>query len=145
VCDEATAASAFAVGEALALAGCTLVCGGLGGVMEAACRGAHSANGRTIGILPSESAHSANEWVDVVVPTGMGIARNAIIVRTASVLIAIDGGPGTLSEIAFALQLGVPVVSLGSWEVSPDIVSVDTPGEAVRRALDLAPGTERRG
>lgn len=137
-CDDSVAARAFAVGEALAAAGCTLVCGGLGGVMAAACRGARSQGGRTIGILPGDSAAEANEWVEIAVPTGLGIARNVIIVRTARALIAVDGGPGTLSEIAFALQLGVPVVSLGSWEVSPEIERAESPEEAVARALALA-------
>lgn len=137
-CDDATARSAFAVGEGLARSGCALVCGGLGGVMEAACRGARSAGGLTIGILPGDTPDDANEWVELVIPTGMGIARNTIIVRSARALIAIDGGPGTLSEIAFALQLGVPVVSLGSWDVSADIVKADTPHSAVELALQLA-------
>jgi len=137
-CDEHVAARAFAVGEALAAAGCTLVCGGLGGVMTAACRGARSRGGHTIGILPGDSAADANEWVETAIPTGLGVARNVIIVRTARALIAVDGGPGTLSEIAFALQLGVPVVSLGSWEISPEIISAESAEEAVARALELA-------
>ena len=139
-CDQNTAATAFAVGEALAEAGATLVCGGLGGVMEAVCRGARSRGGLTIGVLPGDTADAANQWVDVAVPTGMGIARNVIIVRTAQALIAVAGGPGTLSEIAVALQLGVPVVSIGSWDVSAEIVQVETPHAAVERALMLAAG-----
>jgi len=106
--------------------------------MEAACRGARSEGGLTLGIMPEETAEHANDYVDIVIPTGMGVARNAIIVRAAHALIAIAGGPGTLSEIAFAVQLGVPVVSLGSWDVFPDIEQVDTADRAVSRALEIA-------
>jgi uncharacterized protein (TIGR00725 family) len=106
--------------------------------MEASCRGAHSEGGLTIGILPGETDAAANAHVDIPIVTGMGIARNAIIIQTAHALVAIDGGPGTLSEIAFAVKLGVPVVGLGSWNVFPEIEQVETPEAAVSRALELA-------
>ena len=137
-CDATVAARAEAVGRHIAEAGWTLVCGGLGGVMEAACRGAAQAGGTTVGVLPGDTADGANPHVSLAIPTGMGVARNVIIVRSAAVLIAVDGGPGTLSEIAYALQLGVPVVSLGSWDVSPEIEQVDSPEAAVARAIELA-------
>lgn len=137
-CDARVADRAAEVGRLIAQSGRVLVCGGLGGVMEAACRGASDAGGITIGVLPGTSADDANPWVSFALPTGMGPARNIIIVRSAAALIAVDGGPGTLSEIAHALQLGVPVVSLGSWDVSPEVEQVDSPEAAVARALELA-------
>ena len=135
---------AEAVGQALAEGGAILVCGGRGGVMEAACRGAKSAGGLTIGILPGASRREANPYVDIPIVTGMGEARNAVITRTAQAVIAVGGSYGTLSEIAFALGFGVPVVGLGTWAVRraghPDapIVYAATPEEAAERALALA-------
>lgn len=108
---------AEALGAALAARGCTVVCGGRGGVMAAVCRGAKRAGGTTIGILPGYDRRAANPWVDYAICTGMGEARNAIVVATADVVIAVGGGLGTLSEIALALKLGKRVVSLGSWRL----------------------------
>lgn len=132
------------VGRRIAQSGASLVCGGLGGVMEAACRGAKAAGGLTIGILPGDEKESANPHVDVAVVTAMGSARNVIVVRTADALIAIDGRYGTLSEIAHALDLGKTVVSLGSWDLAAigadadRIVTAKTAEEAVRLALDAS-------
>ena len=132
---------AEAVGHALAEAGAILICGGRGGVMAAACRGAKSAGGLTIGVLPGDSATEANPYVDIPIITGMGEARNIIIVRTAHAVIAVGGEFGTLSEIAFALKLGRPVVGLGTWELSKEghpvqaILTASTPAEAVQLAL----------
>jgi uncharacterized protein (TIGR00725 family) len=137
-CDGRIRDLAYRVGKGIAEAGHALVCGGLGGVMEAACHGAHDAGGTTIGILPGDSPGSANRYVDFPIATGIGVARNVIIVRSSRVLIAISGGPGTLSEIAFALQLGVPVVSLESHTPSPDITVANDPDDAVRKALRRA-------
>lgn len=106
--------------------------------MEAACRGAADADGLTIGILPGDNADTANRYVRIPIATGLGIARNVIIVRSSRVLIAISGGPGTLSEIAFALQLGVPVISLDSHTPSSEIIVATDPEHAVREALRLA-------
>src|SRR3990170_5769803 len=134
-------ADAEAVGRLVAQAGAVLVCGGLGGVMEAACRGAKSAGGLTIGILPGGDRAEANPFVDVAVVTGMGTARNVIVVRTADALVAVDGSYGTLSEIAHALDQGKRGVSLGSWGLSPArvdsarILAARSPEEAVRLAL----------
>jgi uncharacterized protein (TIGR00725 family) len=122
------------VGAGLAAAGAVVVTGGLGGVMEAASRGAKSRRGRTLGLLPGEDREAANGWVDIAVATGMGEMRNALIVRTVDALVAIGGGPGTLSEIAFALRTGKPVVGLATWDM-PGIVAAADPGEAVSRAL----------
>jgi len=134
------------VGRLLAARGVIVVCGGLGGVMEAACFGAKSAGGTTVGILPGLDRDEANAWVDVAIPTGLGEARNALVVRAVDALIAISGEYGTLSEIALALKTGKPVVGIDTWELSrrgvaaTDIVRAANPAEAVERALALAAG-----
>jgi uncharacterized protein (TIGR00725 family) len=124
-------------GAAVASGGAGLVCGGLGGVMEAACRGARSRGGLTLGLLPGLDRDAANGWVVVAVPTGLGEARNALVVRAADAVVAIGGGWGTLSEIALALKTGVPVVGVGTWELD-DIVTRDDPRSAVAEALRLS-------
>jgi len=140
-------AAAEEIGRQLARQGAVVVCGGLGGVMEAACRGAKHGGGTTVGILPTDDRADANPWVDVVVATGLGEARNALVVRTADVLIAVDGEFGTLSEIALALRTGTRVVGVATWElagpglVSDPIVRARTPAEAVARALELVDRT----
>jgi uncharacterized protein (TIGR00725 family) len=120
------------VGAGLAAAGAVVVTGGLGGVMEAACRGARSRRGHTLGILPGEDRDAANGWVEIAVATGLGELRNGLVVRSADGLVAIGGGHGTLSEIALALKLGRPVVGLGTWEVH-GVEHLSTPEEAVGR------------
>ncbi|HEX3564289.1 MAG TPA: TIGR00725 family protein [Acidimicrobiales bacterium] len=145
---EATAGAvtvAEAVGASLASAGATIICGGLGGVMAAACRGAKSVGGTTVGILPGRDRRAANEWVDVVIATGLGEARNALVVGSAAVVIAVDGEYGTLSEIALALRARIPVIGVGTWSLTrPDgetdsgIVPVEDPHEAAAMALRLA-------
>jgi uncharacterized protein (TIGR00725 family) len=134
-------------GAAVAEAGAGLVCGGLGGVMEAACRGARSRGGLTLGLLPGTDREEANGWVLIAVPTGLGEMRNALVVRAADAVVALGGGWGTLSEIAFALKTGVPVVGVGTWEPTiagsepaPGIVRVAGAREAVAEALRLAGG-----
>ena len=133
---------AEAVGAALADAGAVLVCGGLGGVMEAACRGASGAGGLTVGLLPGDTRERANDWVEVAIPTGLGEARNVLIVRAASAVIAIGGGWGTLSEMALAIRAGKPVVGLESWAPTPPdgggpgIIVAHDSGAAVRAALE---------
>ena len=111
------AAGAAEVGRLVAERGAVLVCGGLGGAMEAACRGAKQAGGVTVGILPGSDRSDANPYLDVALPTGLGEARNALVVRAADAVIAIGGGYGTLSEIALALKAGKPVIGLGTWEI----------------------------
>ncbi|MBW4550261.1 MAG: TIGR00725 family protein [Aphanocapsa sp. GSE-SYN-MK-11-07L] len=129
------------VGATLAQQNITVVCGGLDGVMAAACRGAKSVGGQTIGILPGRDPQAANPWVDVVIATGLGEARNTIIVHTAQALIAIGGEFGTLSEIAFALKLGKPVIGLQTWQLAYQnqfitaIQSVSSASAAVELAL----------
>ncbi|MGI9094970.1 MAG: TIGR00725 family protein [Thermoleophilaceae bacterium] len=132
---------AEAVGRALAERGAVVLCGGLGGAMEAACRGAKSAGGTTVGILPGSDRGAANEFVDVAIATGLGEARNVIVVRTADAVIAVAGAYGTLSEIALALAAGKKVIGLNTWQLSragePDggIEIARSPREAVKRAL----------
>jgi len=139
-CTPEEAALAEAVGRGLAERGAILVCGGRGGVMEAACRGAKAASGLTVGLLPGTSPAEANAYVDVPLATGLGEARNVLVVRAAQAVIAIGGEFGTLSEIAFALKLGVPVIGLNTWELAKagaPVVAIRvarTPEEAVERA-----------
>ncbi|MCR4408032.1 MAG: TIGR00725 family protein [Anaerolineae bacterium] len=147
-CTPREAEIAEAIGRELARRGAILICGGRGGVMEAACRGAKAGGGQTVGILPGASRYEANPYVDIPIATGLGEARNLIIVRSADAVIAVGGEYGTLSELAFALKLGVPVVGLGTWELSKGGLSVDailratSPVEAVEQALAL--GRSRR-
>jgi uncharacterized protein (TIGR00725 family) len=122
------------VGRELARQGAIVVCGGLGGVMEAACRGAKEAGGTTVGILPGADRRAANRYVDVALATGLGEARNALVARAADVLVAIAGGHGTLSEIALALKAGTPVVGLETWPIE-GVEAVRSPEEAAERAL----------
>jgi uncharacterized protein (TIGR00725 family) len=137
-------ADAERVGRGLAERGAVVVCGGLGGAMEAACRGAKEAGGRTLGILPGSDRRAANPYVDVAVATGLAEGRNALVVRSADAVIAVGGAYGTLSEIALALRAGIPVVGLGTWELlrrgrrDDAIVRADTPEAAVEAALRAA-------
>jgi uncharacterized protein (TIGR00725 family) len=135
---EATPAmeeQAEAVGRGVAEGGGAVVCGGLGGVMAAACRGAREAGGLTIGLLPGENRTHANPWVQVAIPTGLGELRNGLVVRAADVVVAIGGAYGTLSEIALALRRGLRVVGLGTWELDAPILRAATPEEAVELAF----------
>ena len=142
--DPTTDALAEEVGRLLAEAGAVVVCGGLEGVMEAACRGAKAAGGLTVGILPGTAREAANAYVDVALPTGLGEARNALVVRAADAVIAVGGEFGTLSEIALALKVGTAVVGLRTWELARDGRSVDAvhpatgPTDAVAVALRAA-------
>ncbi len=132
------------VGRQLAIKGAILVCGGLGGVMEAACKGAQSEGGVTIGILPGESHRAANPYVQIPIVTAIGYARNLAVVKSARAVIAIGGSYGTLSEISHALQSGIPVIGLNTWSLSRNgkqddsIILAQNPTEAVNKALNLA-------
>lgn len=122
------------VGAGLAVAGAVVVTGGLGGVMEAACRGARSRRGMTIGMLPGLDRADANGWVSIAIPTGLGELRNALVARSADGVVAIGGGHGTLTEIGFALGLGRLVVGLATWQIH-GVEQVDRPAEAVELVL----------
>jgi uncharacterized protein (TIGR00725 family) len=128
--------AAEAIGAGLAEAGAVVVTGGLGGVMEAACRGARSKRGHTLGILPGEDREAANGWVELAVATGMGELRNGLVVRASDAVVAVGGGHGTLSEIALALKLGRAVVGLGTWEVH-GVDHVSTAADAIDRITAL--------
>jgi uncharacterized protein (TIGR00725 family) len=136
VADAELAEQARSVGQMLAERGCTVITGGLGGVMEAASRGAAEAGGLVIGVLPGSDPAAANRWVGIPVATGMGDARNTILANTAEAFVAVGGSHGTLSEIAFALKRGKRVVALGSWEVDPEIRRARSAAEAVELALE---------
>lgn len=129
-CDATLAAVAEETGRLIAEAGALLVCGGMGGVMEAACRGAQAAGGTTIGILQGGDRSEASPYLTIAIPTGIGEARNLAIIRTADVLIAIGGSYGTLSEIGFALKMGKRVIGLQTWDID-GIVRVTTPADAL--------------
>ncbi len=141
-CSPEQARIAEAVGRGLAERGAVLVCGGRGGVMEAACRGAQEAGGLTIGILPGESAVGGNRYLTVALPTGMGQARNALVVLAGEAVIAIGGEAGTLSELGLAVKSGRRVIGLGTWEchsAGGDRLAVrrtETPEQAVALALE---------
>jgi uncharacterized protein (TIGR00725 family) len=141
--NSAIYALAEEVGREITRRGAVLVCGGLGGVMEAACKGASEEGGLTIGILPGEDRRSANPYVQIPIVTGIRNARNVIVVRTAQAVIAIDGSYGTLTEIGYALQAGIPVIGLGTWKPSfggkPDagIVAAKSARGAVAKAISL--------
>ena len=118
--------------------GAIIVCGGLGGVMAAACQGAKGAGATTVGLLPGDDRNAANEWVDIAIPTGLGQGRNVLVARTADVVVAVGGSYGTLSEIAFALRTGVPVVGIGTWDLD-DVIDAPDARAAVDLALELSP------
>jgi hypothetical protein len=129
-------AMAEETGRLIAKNGCFLICGGMSGVMEAAAKGANEAGGTTIGILPHADRHEANPYIDIPIATGLGEGRNLVIIRTADILIAIDGEYGTLSELAFGLKMKKPVIGLHTWDI-PGIIKAGTPIEAVGIAMDI--------
>ena len=142
-CSTQEAELAEAVGRELARRGVILVCGGLGGVMKAACKGASSEGGITIGILPGDNRRQANPYVQIPIVTGVGYARNAIVVKSAQAVIAVGGSYGTLSEIGHALQNDIPVIGLNTWSLSRNaqpensIIPAKNPTDAVGKALEL--------
>jgi len=126
------------IGRYVAENGGVVLCGGLGGVMEGAARGAKEAGGTTIGIIPSENKADANQFIDYVIPTGFGQARNVLVVRAADAIVALPGKYGTLSEMAFALVSGKPIVSVQAWKLGEEIQQVEDPLEAAKIAMELA-------
>lgn len=133
-CGLEVAAQAFELGQGLAAMGVTVVTGGLGGVMEAVCKGARSQGGRTIGILPGERLEDANPYVETAIATGIGHMRNAMVVMNGHMAIAVAGEWGTFSELAFAKKMGKVVVAMGKWSIVPDILSAQNAGHAVALA-----------
>ncbi|PKQ28669.1 MAG: TIGR00725 family protein [Candidatus Anoxymicrobium japonicum] len=142
-CDAEITKLAYEVGIEIARSGHVLVCGGLGGVMDAVSHGAHDGGGIAIGILPGPDRSHASRWLTVSLPTDMGHARNAFVALAADAIIAIAGGYGTLSEVAFGLKMGKPVVGLDTWELGKcqyeklEIAPASTPREAVALASRL--------
>ncbi|MGB2630911.1 MAG: TIGR00725 family protein [Candidatus Omnitrophota bacterium] len=135
-CEQEFAKLAEDVGEIIAREGLGLVCGGRSGIMEAACKGAKKAGGLTVGIIPGEDKKEANEYVDVVIATGMGYSRNAIVAGTADLVVAFPGKYGTLSEIGFALNSGKEVYGFGTWDIE-GVVKLEKP-EELREILKKA-------
>jgi len=137
VCSPELYEIACDVGREIATNGFALVCGGLGGVMEAACQGAKKAGGITIGLLPTSNKGDANPYCDLVIPTGLGHARNVLVVHASDALIAVDGEAGTLSEIAIALKIGKPIVGIKSWKLDGRVPQTERGDEAVAMLMEM--------
>ncbi len=134
--EKALLKEAEEVGRLIARRGATLVCGGLSGVMEAASKGAKSEGRLTVGILPQNDSKDANKYIDIPLATGLGISRNIIIARAADALVAVGGAYGTLSEIAFALQIGKPVIGIKTWDIK-GVISVENAVDAVNKVFEF--------
>jgi uncharacterized protein (TIGR00725 family) len=130
-CTQEVEEVAHNLGKKLAKVADIVACGGLKGIMEAVCQGVKASGGSTLGFLPGYNKSDANPYVDIVIPTGLGLARNVLVVKSADVVIALPGEAGTLSEIAYCLQFGIPVISLKSWDI-PGVIKVDTVDEAIQ-------------
>jgi len=135
-CNKEVEQIAQNLGKKLAKVVDILISGGLSGTMKAVCSGFKVGGGITIGIIPSYDKKDANEFVDIVIPTGLGLARNVLVVKSADVVIALPGEAGTLSEIAYCLQFGIPVISVDSWDM-PGVIKVNTVEEAVKKVKEL--------
>jgi uncharacterized protein (TIGR00725 family) len=150
-CAKKEAQLAEKVGRELARRGAILVCGGLGGIMKAACKGASAEGGTTIGIIPGNDRRTANPYVQIPIVTGLGEARNVIVVKSVQAVIAIGGSYGTLSEISHALKNGIPVIGLNTWSLARNgrqdksIILAQSPAEAVDKALDLITSSKSEG
>ena len=137
-CSAEQSEMAYKAGKRLAELGGILVCGGRSGISKAAAHGARDGGGQSIGLLPGNSKDSANEYVEIAIPTGLGETRNVLVVRAADAVIAFPGKYGTLTEIAFALLEGKPIVSVGSWKIDSSVLNVADPIEAAETALKLS-------
>ncbi len=138
-CTPAEYDKAVILGKGLAGLGAIVVCGGLGGIMEAVCRGSKENNGITVGILPGED-FKANPYVDIPIVTGLSHARNVLVARSGKVIVAVGGGYGTLSEMAIGLKLGKKIIGVDTWNISDDVISVSSPDEALDIIKDLIEG-----
>ncbi len=134
--DKGGAKLALGIGEVIAQAGAILVCGGLTGVMEYAAKGAKKAGGMTVGILPGDDKNAANAYIDIPIPTGLGLSRNTLVAGAADIVVALPGKEGTLSEIAFALNAKKPVIGLKTWKI-PGVIQVSSVAEAAKRISRL--------
>jgi uncharacterized protein (TIGR00725 family) len=143
-CSAETAVMARLVGRCIAEEGAALICGGLGGVMKAAARGAKEAGGVTVGILPGTSEKDANPYIDIPILTGLGHARNVLVVQSSHAVIAVKGSYGTLSEISIALKSNIPVVGLNTWNIDERVYPADDPENAVKTAFSLVYKKEER-
>lgn len=135
-CNSEVEQKAIELGKKLAKVVDYLCCGGLCGVMKAVCKGFKQGKGTTIGILPGYNKNEANKYIDLALPTGLGLARNLLVVKTADVVVALPGSSGTLSEIAYCLQFGIPVICVDSWDIN-GVIKVKTVDEAVRKVKEL--------
>jgi uncharacterized protein (TIGR00725 family) len=149
-CSPGEAADSETIGSELAKSGVMIICGGLGGIMEAVCRGASIENGITVGVLPTDDPSTANRFIQIPVATGLGQARNIAVVKSAHAVIAVGGEYGTLSEIAFALKSKIPVVGLNTWSLrrnqkdDTSIIIAKNPADAVKKAILLAKKNNRK-
>ena len=137
-CSKKLRDKAATVARYVAKNGGVIICGGLGGIMEGAARGAWEGGGTSIGILPSEDRDDANKFITHAIPTGFGEARNMVVIRAADVVVAFPGKYGTLSEMAFALKAGKPVISLSAWKLGEEIIHMNDETEAAEKAMELA-------
>jgi len=135
-CTDEVEQIAQELGKKLAKVVEILISGGLSGTMKAVCQGFKQGGGVTIGIIPSYDKKDANEFVDIVIPTGLGLARNVLVAQAGDIVVALPGEYGTLSEIAYCLQFGKPIISLGSWDM-PGVIKVKTVEEAVNKIKEL--------
>ena len=135
-CSKEVEQLALRLGKKLAKVVGILVSGGLGGTMNAVCQGFKAEGGLTIGFLPGYNKEDANKFIDIALPTGLGLARNVLVVKSADVVVALPGEAGTLSEIAYCLQFGIPVISLNSWDI-PGVIKVKTVEEAVGKVKKM--------
>ncbi len=140
-CNKEVEQLAHDLGKKLAKVVDILVCGGLSGTMKAVCQGFKAEGGLTIGIIPSYDKNDANAYVDIVIPTGLGLARNVLVVKSADVVVALPGEAGTLSEIAYGIQFGIPVVSLNSWDIQ-GVIKVKTVDEAIDKVKETLKGSK---
>ncbi len=136
-CSDTAARLACEVGRHIAINKAVLFCGGLGGVMEMAAKGAREEGGLTVGLLPGFNFSDANPYIDIAIPSGLSHARNMLVVRASMAIIAVEGSFGTLSEIALALKIGRPVIGLQTWDIGPEIIKAQTAREAVEKALHM--------
>ena len=131
ICNKEVEQLAQNLGKNLAKVADILITGGLGGTMKAVCKGFKAQGGLTLGIMPGYDKNDANEYVDIVIPTGLGLARNVLVVKSADAVVALPGESGTLSEIAYCLQFGIPVISLKSWDI-PGVIKTETVENAIK-------------